>query len=343
MTDLLKTSSAEKHGLTMEDYHGKNVLVTGGLGFIGSSLVIRLVELGAKVTIVDSMIPEYGANLFNVASVKDKIHINFCDLMDKNAMEHIVQDKHYIFHLAGQVSHIMSYSNPYLDIDYNITGSVILLEACRKYNPAVKIVYTGTRGQYGPAAHLPVREDAPTHPKGIFEITNLTAEKIFQVYNDTHHVSSVLTRLTNIYGPRAQMKSNKYGVANWFIRLTLDDQVIPLFGDGKIKRDFLYIDDVMEALLLLPLNSACYGEIYNVGHDQPSDFLELAQVAVELAGKGKIQFTPFSEERKKQEPGDFYSDITKIKQAIGWSPKVHLRQGLAQTLDYYQKYRNHYW
>jgi UDP-glucose 4-epimerase len=327
----------------LQRYQGKNVLVTGGLGFIGSNLVIRLVALGAKVTVVDSMIPEYGGNLFNVAEVKEQVHINYCDLMDKNAMEHIVQDKEYIFHLAGQVSHIMSYSNPYLDIDYNITGSVILLEACRKYNPTAKIVYTGTRGQYGPAAHLPVREDAPTHPKGIFEITNLTAEKIFQVYNDTHQVPAVLTRLTNIYGPRAQMKSNKYGVANWFIRLVLDDQVIPLFGDGKIKRDFLYIDDVLDALLLLPLNPACFGEIFNVGHDQPSDFLELAQVAIELAGKGRIQFTPFSEERKKQEPGDFYSDISKIKKAIGWSPKVHLREGVGRTLDFFQKYKSHYW
>jgi len=324
-------------------YRGKNVLITGGLGFIGSNTAIKLAKIGARVTIVDSMIPEYGGNIFNIAPVEKKVKINFCDITDKNAMEWIVKDQHYIFHLAGQVSHIMSYTNPYNDIEYNITGTVIILEACRKYNPKAKIIYTGTRGQYGPSTKLPVSEKAHTNPKGLYEITNLTAEKILEVYNNNHGINSVLTRITNVYGPRSQMKTDKYGVANWFVRLALDDGTIPIFGSGTIKRDFVYIDDVVNALLKLPLSKKCFGQIFNIGHREVSNFKELAEKIVRIAGRGRIQYTPFSEERKKQEPGDFYSDIRKIKKYISWEPKISLDDGLKNTIDYYNKHKQYYW
>jgi len=327
----------------LKKYKNSSVLITGGLGFIGSNLAIKLVECGAKVTIVDSMIQEYGGNLFNINPVKKKVNVNFCDITDVNAMEYIIREQEYIFHLAGQVCHIMSFTNPYRDIDYNITGSVILLEACRKYNKNVKIVYTGTRGQYGAAIKLPVNEEAPTNPKGIYEITNLTAEKIFKVYNDNHNIKSILTRLTNVYGPRSQMKSNKYGVANWFIRLGIDGQTIPLFGDGKIKRDFIYIDDVINTLMLLPLHDNCFGEIFNIGHNHISNFVELAKIIISICKSAKIEFTSFSEERKKQEPGDFYSDIRKIKKFIGWLPEISLYDGVLHTIEYYKKFKKYYW
>ena len=324
-------------------FKDKNILVTGGLGFIGSALCIKLVEAGAKITIVDSMIPEYGGNIFNINPIKKKVFINYCDITDRNAMEYLVRDKDYIFHLAGQVSHIMSLTNPFPDIDYNITATVILLESCKKYNPEAKIIYTGTRGQYGPATKLPVSEDAPTNPRGIYEITNLTAEKIFLVYQASHGIKSILTRITNVYGPRAQMKSNKYGVANWLIRLAIDKQDIPIFGDGKIKRDFIYIDDVVNALLILPQNDNCYGEIFNIGDDKYSNFQILAKSIIKALGYGSIKYTEFSEERKKQEPGDFYSDITKIKKYIGWRPIVSLDKGVKETCAYYLKYKKYYW
>jgi UDP-glucose 4-epimerase len=324
-------------------FRGKRVLITGGMGFIGSNLAIRLTKSGALVTIVDSMIPEYGGNLFNIKSIKNEVKINYCDITDKNAINWVVQNQDYIFHLAGQVSHLLSFDNPYKDIDYNITGTLILLEACRNFNQDAKIIYTGTRGQYGKAVILPVNEQAPTNPTGVYELTNLTAEKLFSIYYQNYGIKSILTRITNVYGPRAQMKSNKYGVANWLIRQCLDNQPITVFGDGSIKRDFIYIDDVIDALCALPLNRNAYGEIFNIGHTEISDFNNLAKLIVAVSGKGKIVYTDFTPERAAQEPGDFYSDISKIKQYTGWKPKVKLTEGLKQTIAYYAKNKQHYW
>jgi UDP-glucose 4-epimerase len=336
MRDLL-LADLRKH------FFSRNVLITGGLGFIGSNLAISLVELGANVTIVDGMIQGYGGNLYNVNPIKEKICVNYCDICDVCAMNHIVRDQDYIFHLAGQVSHILSLSDPFPDIEFNIKGTTILMEACKKFNPSTKIIYTGTRGQYGPATTLPVNEDAPTNPRGIYEISNLTAEKIIKIYNDIHQVKSVLLRLTNIYGPRAQMKHSQYGVVNWFIRLALDNSVIPVFGDGRILRDFLYIDDCVEGLLMCAVNDSAIGEIFNLGVDKPNNFVELADKIVNIAGTGRWEFSPFSAERKAQEPGDFYSDISKITKTVGWEPKTSLEDGLKITIDYYRCNKSRYW
>jgi UDP-glucose 4-epimerase len=321
----------------------KKALITGGLGFIGSNLAIRLVELGARVTLVDAMIPDYGGNLFNVEPVQDRVTINFGDICDRYAMAWLLRRQDYIFHLAGQVSHIMSLTDPFPDIEFNIKGTAVVMEALRRFNPSAKVVFTGTRGQYGPAVKLPVDEQAPTNPKGIYEISNLTAEKIIQVYNDVHGIRSVLLRLTNIYGPRAQMKHSQYGVANWFVRLAVDDQTIQVFGDGSILRDFLYVDDCVEAILMAAISDAAVGQIFNVGIDKPTRFRELAESIVRVAGTGRWEFAPFTPERKAQEPGHFYSDISKIRQVIGWEPRTTLEDGLRQTIEYYRRHKSHYW
>lgn len=321
----------------------KNVLITGGLGFIGSNLAVRLVNAKAVVTIVDVMIPEYGGNLFNIEPVKDKVKVNFSDITDVNSMNYLVRGKDYIFHCAGQVCHVMSLTNPFPDIDFNIKGTAILLEACRKYNPKVKIIKMGTRGQYGSAVKLPVNEEGPTNPKGIYEISNLTAEKIMKTYNDIHGIKSVLLRLTNIYGPRSQMKHSRFGVVNWFIRQAIDNETIKLFGDGKLLRDFLYIDDCVDAILMSAVTEKATGEILNVGIDKPTSFLELTELIIKIAGSGRWEFAPFSPERAAQEPGDFYSDISKIRSLIGWEPKVSLNEGLRKTIEYYKKYKDFYW
>ncbi|MBE2192994.1 MAG: GDP-mannose 4,6-dehydratase [Anaerolinea sp.] len=324
-------------------FRTRRVLITGGMGFIGSNLAIQLVNQGAQVTIADAMIPGYGGNLFNIEPIRQQVTVNFCDIRDVNTMNYLVQGQDYIFHLAGQVDHILSLSDPYPDIDMNIKGTAVVMEACKHHNPKARVIYTGTRGQYGSAVSLPVDENAPTHPKGIYEITRLTAEKITQVYHEVHGIRSVMLRLTNVYGPRAQMIHARYGVVNWFARLAIDGAAIQVFGDGQIKRDFLYVDDCIEAMLMAAVCSDAYGEVFNVGLDQPTTFLELAQTMIEVAGTGTWAFAPFSPERKAQEPGDFYSDISKIKRIVGWQPRTSLAVGLAQTIAYYRAHKAHYW
>ncbi len=324
-------------------WQGARVLITGGLGFIGSNLAIRLVELGAEVTIIDAMIPEYGGNLFNVEPVKDRVRIHFGDICDPHAMNWLVRDQDYVFHLAGQVSHVMSLTNPLPDIEFNIKGTAILMEAVRRFHPRAKVIFTGTRGEYGPATRLPVDETAPSNPKGIYELSNLTAEKIVHIYHEVHGIDAVLLRLTNTYGPRAQMRHSQYGVVNWFVRLALDGQTIPIFGSGTFLRDFLYVDDCVEAMIRSAKAQAANGEVLNVGVDRPTNFLELAKLLIEVCGAGSWQFTPFSAERKVQEPGDFYSDITKIRRLVGWEPTTSLGDGLLRTVAYYRAHRDHYW
>ncbi len=329
--------------MNYETFNGKKVLITGGMGFIGSNLAIRLASLGAMVTVLDAMIPGYGGNEFNLTPVADKIRVNYCDIRDDMAVNYLVRGQEYIFHLAGQVCHLMSLSNPFPDIEMNITGTAVLMEACRKYNPNAIVVYTGTRGQYGPSVSLPVNEEAPTNPKGIYEISNLTAEKIIKVYNDVHGVRSVLLRLSNIYGPRSQMQHSRFGVCNWFIRLAMDNKPIEVFGDGSILRDFCYVDDTVDAILRVALATPAFGEIFNVGSDIPVSFLEVVQAIIEVAKQGSWHFAEFSPERKAQEPGDFYSDVSKIYRIAGWKPTTSLRDGLAKTIEYYKLHRDHYW
>jgi UDP-glucose 4-epimerase len=258
-------------------------------------------------------------------------------------MNWLVRDQDYVFHLAGQVSHVMSLTNPLPDIEFNIKGTAILMEAVRRFHPRAKVIFTGTRGEYGPATRLPVDETAPSNPKGIYELSNLTAEKIVHIYHEVHGIDSVLLRLTNTYGPRAQMRHSQYGVVNWFVRLAIDNQTIPIFGTGTFQRDFLYVDDCVEAILRSARAEAANGEVFNVGVDRPANFLELAQLLIEVCGTGSWKFAPFSPERKIQEPGDFYSDITKIRRLVGWEPTTTLEEGIRRTVAYYRAYRDHYW
>jgi len=313
------------------------------MGFLGSNLAIALVGLGAEVTIVDAMISGYGGNLFNIEPVRDQVVVNFSDIRDQNVMNYLVRGNDLVFHLAGQVDHIMSLHDPFPDIDINVKGTAVVMDACRHHAPQAKVIYTGTRGQYGRPRSLPVNEQAPTQPLGIYEITNLAAEKIVEAYHLVFGVKSCLLRITNTYGPRSQMVHSRYGVVNWLVRLAMDGQTIPIFGDGKILRDFLYVDDCVDAILCCAASEAAWGEIFNVGVDVPTDFVHLAEAIVRAAGSGRWELTPFSPERKAQEPGDFYSDITKISTLLGWRPQVSLEEGLRGTVDYYRAFRAHYW
>lgn len=324
-------------------FNGKRVLVTGGAGFIGSNLTIRLVGLGANVTVVDNMLPRLGGNLFNLKEVLDCIHINFSDVRDEHSMDYLVKEQDFIFHLAGQVNHVDSIRNPIQDLDINCRGTLVLLESCRKFNKEAKIIFAGTRGEYGASVNLPVNEDHPTNPKGIYAVTNLTAEKMILVYHDVHKIQGVCLRITNTYGPRHQMAHDEYGVLNWFIRKAIDNEVIPVFGDGRILRDFLYVDDLVECFLEVATCEDAFGDVFNVGTGIPISFIELAKKIVEIAGSGKVAFTEFTKERKEVEPGDYYTDISKIKKVVGWAPKTSLDEGLRKTIEFYRKYKKEYW
>ena len=321
---------------------GADVLITGGLGFIGSNLAARLLADGARVTLCDALIPGYGGNLANVAEIRSRVAIDESDVRDAAAMERLVEGRDVVFHLAAQVSHVMSLSNPYPDIDINIKGTAVVLEACRKKNPRAVIVRSGTRGQYGPAVKLPVSEETPSDPRGIYEISQLSSEMICRTYTRIHGIRTVPLRLTNVYGPRAQMRHSQFGVVNWFVRLALEGKPIPIFGSGKILRDFLYVDDCVEALVVAAASPAAVGEILNVGHDRPSTFLEVAEILRDLVPGTRIEFTEFSPERKAQEPGDFVSDITKIRRLLGWEPRTSLRDGLERTVAFYRDRREQY-
>ena len=324
-------------------FEGKKVLITGGLGFIGSNLAIRLVELGAEVTLMDAILPGHGANLFNITPIRSRVELTFSDVRDANIMGYLVQNQDYLFHLAGHVDHVASLKDPYPDIDINVRGTATVMEACRHFNPEVRVIYTGTRGEYGEATSLPVDETAATMPKALQEISNLTAEKITHMYHQVHGIRSVMLRLTNVYGERGQMKHSRYGVANWFIRQAIDDEEIKVFGAGDIKRDFLYVDDCVDGLLMSSLCDEAYGEILNVATGDPLDFVTLARTLVDVAHTGRWCFTPFSPERAAQEPGDFYADIGKIEKMVGWHPNTSLRDGLTKTISYYRLNKAHYW
>lgn len=324
-------------------FKNKNILVTGGLGFVGSNLSIKLAELGANVLIVDNMLPRQGGNMFNIEPVKNKVRINISDIRNATSMNHLVKGMDYIFHLAGQVNHVDSVKNPLNDLSINVEGTLIIMEALRVNNPTAKVIYTGTRGEYGASLKLPVEESHAINPIGIYAITNFAAERIVLTYHNLHKIKSLCLRITNTYGPRHQMIHDEYGVFNWFIRKAMDDETIPVFGDGRILRDYLFIDDLVESMIKIALIDSAYGEVYNVGSGVPISFIDLAKKIVAITGTGKIDYAEFTSERKALEPGDYFADISKIKKTIEWSPKTGLDEGIEKTIKYYRKFKQMYW
>jgi len=327
----------------MKNFRDKEVLITGGLGFIGSNLSIELVKLGAHVTIIDNMLPRQGSNLFNIRDVQDKVRVNISDVRNQLSMNHLVKGKDYIFHLAGQVNHVDSMRNPLQDLDINCVGTLVLLEALREHNRDGKVIFAGTRGEYGSSVKLPVDEDHPTNPKGIYAVTNLTAEKLILVYDDIFGIKGACLRITNTYGPRHQMMHDEYGVFNWFIRKAMDNEEIPVFGDGRILRDFLYVEDLVSCMLMTATTDGAYGKVFNVGTGEPVSFIDLAGKIVAIAGRGRVAHTEFTRERKEVEPGDYYADVTRIKNVVGWVPRVSLDEGIRKTIEFYRKHRKEYW
>ncbi len=324
-------------------YRHKAVLITGGLGFIGSNLARRLADLDAQVLVVDSLIPDYGGNLFNVHGIEDRIRVNIADVRDQNSMNYLVRGQDIFFNLAGQVSHIDSMLDPHTDLEINCRSQLSMLEACRKHNPGVKVVYAGTRQVYGKPRYLPVDEDHLLQPTDVNGINTMAGEWYHILYNNVYGVRACSLRLTNTYGPRLLVKHNRQGFIGWFIRQVLDGQEIQLFGDGQQKRDMIFVDDVVEAFLLAGMIDEANGQIFNVGGPQQVSLLEFVQLLVETARCGSYKLVPFPAERKSIDIGDYYADCTKIRNTLGWEATIPLREGLERTVRFYQDNREHYW
>jgi UDP-glucose 4-epimerase len=321
---------------------GKNVLVTGGLGFIGSNLAHALVAIGSRVTLVDSLVPAYGGNPFNIKDIEDKLFVNIADVRDEHSMSHLVQGRDFIFNLAGQVSHIDSMDDPYTDLDINVRSQISILEACRKKNRDVKIVYTSTRQLYGKPDYLPVDENHIAHPSDANGINKLAGELYHILYNEVYGVRTVSLRLTNTYGPRQLIKHPRQGFIGWFIRKIVEGTQIEIFGDGSQIRDFNYVDDVVRALLMAAAAEKTSGQIYNLGGAEPTSLKALVEMMIRLNHGGSYRLVPFPPEKKPIDIGNFYGDYSKIKAALGWTPTIDLSIGLCKTMEYYRQYIAHY-
>ena len=328
-------------------YDGKHVLVTGGLGFIGSNLAIRLLELGCVVTVVDSLVPETGGNPFNIEPVQDhpRLSVRTVDVRDVLAMERLVRNQSVIFNLAGQVSHIDSMQDPFTDLEINCRSQLALLDTCRRVAPETKVLFASTRQIYGrvPEEQLPVDERQPPSPVDVNGINKMAGERYHVLYNNVFGIRTSVLRLTNTYGPRMLVKNNRQTAIGWLIRQAMDGEEITIFGDGLQLRDFTFVDDAVEAFLMAGANDSTNGQVFNVGAIEPISLRELAELLIEAAGSGSYKLVPFPPERKVIDIGSIYVDDRKLRRVLKWKPRVDLREGLSRTIAFYRQHRAHYW
>lgn len=325
-----------------EGFEGKHILITGGLGFIGSNLARRLVAQRANVLLVDSLIPEYGGNLFNIAGIEDAVRVNISDVRDEHSMRYLIQDKDYLFNLAGQTSHMDSMKDPYTDLEINCRAQLSILEACRKYNPNIKVVFASTRQIYGKPDYLPVDENHLLRPVDVNGINKMAGEWYHILYNNVYGIRACALRLTNTYGPRMRVKDARQTFLGIWIRLVVEGKPFEVWG-GEQLRDFTYGDDAVSALLAAALQEEANGEIFNLGGEPVVSLKELADLLIEANdGNGSYTIRSFPEDRKRIDIGDYYSDDQRIRTRLNWKPRVPLLEGLKHSLAFYREHLQHY-
>jgi len=324
-------------------FAGARVLITGGAGFIGSTLAHRLAGLGAAITLVDSLIPEYGGNLRNLHGENGPIRLNIADVRDEHSMNFLVQGQDYLFNLAGQTSHMDSMRDPYTDLEINCRAQLSILEACRKHNTQIKVVYASTRQIYGKPDYLPVDERHLLHPTDVNGVNKMAGEWYHILYNNVYGVRSCALRLTNTYGPRMRVKDARQTFLGIWIKRAIDGEPIQVWGDGTQIRDFTYVDDCVEAMLLAAMSPGAHGQIFNLGSDETINLKDLAALLVAINGGGGYEIIPYPPDRKPIDIGDYYGDYRLIQGRLGWRPRVGLREGLRRTLAFYRENREHYW
>ncbi len=335
----MKTSKTQPD---QEYFAGKKVLITGGPGFIGSTLAHDLVKLGAQVTLLDALLPLYGGNEFNVVDIKEKVEVVKGDIRDEALVAKLVTGKDIIYNLAAQVSYIDSKEQPFLDLDINGKGHLTVLEAVRVHAPQATVLFSSSRMVYSKIQTTPVREDHPTEPLSLYGIHKLLGEKYYQYYTNTFGVRTVSIRIPNPYGPRQQMKHSKYSIVGWFVRQAMEGKTITVFGDGSQERDYLYIDDIVNAFLALTMHGQS-GEVYNIGTHERVTFGDMVAAVLAEVGSGSEEQVPWPENYEKNETGNYIADTGKIQSVCDWQPQVPLVEGIAQMVAYYKKYRREYW
>jgi nucleoside-diphosphate-sugar epimerase len=326
-----------------EMYTGKRVMVTGGLGMLGSAVANKLVKYGANVTIVDACIEPYGANLFNIQEVKDSICLNISDIRDTESMKILVKDKDIIFNFAGQVSHNDSMENPIFDAEINYIGHINVLENVKRYNPIAVVLHAGSRLEYGRIESVPVNENHPVRPRTPYGSNKRSAENMYLFYNEIHKIPCVLFRIANPYGPRSQMKHNKYSMINWFIRQAMENKTIKVFGSGDQIRDYIFVEDLADAFLYAAVTPKCIGQIFNIGSGIGTKFIDMVNIIIKIVGSGNIESIPWPDNYINVETGDYISDINKICSFTGWKPLTNIEKGIFLTYNFYKENRSYYW
>ena len=325
----------------MTSFRNANVLITGGLGFIGSNLARRLVDLGAYILLVDSLIPEYGGNLYNISGIEDKVKVNISDIRDLHSMRYLVQDKDFIFNLAGQTSHMDSMADPFTDMEINCHAQLSILEACRHYNPGIKIVFASTRQIYGKPDYLPVDEKHPLRPVDVNGINKMAGEWYHILYNNVYGIRSCVLRLTNTIGPRMRIKDARQTFVGIWIRLLLEGKPFEVWGGEQI-RDFTYVDDCIDAMLMAAISENANGKVFNLGGDCQISLKNLAEMLIDINGGGKYIIKTFPTDRRRIDIGDYYSDYALISETLGWKPKTPLKESLRRTIEFYRKNMEYY-
>lgn len=320
----------------MLQYKSKNILITGGLGFIGSNLAKYLVQLGAKVTLVDSLTPQYGGNVFNISDICKEVEVNICDVRDSNAMKHLIKGKDFLFNLAGQTSHVDSMTDPKTDLDINASAQLSILECCRQFNRDIKIVFASTRQLYGKPDYLPVDENHPIRPVDVNGINKLAGEWYHLLYNNVYGIRSCALRLTNTYGPGMRVKDARQTFLGIWIHNLLKGFPIKVFGDGEQLRDFNYVDDCVDAMLLAGVSDISNGKVYNLGSNEVLGLKKLASKMMTLGYGGSYEIVPFPKDRESIDIGDYYSDYSLISDELNWLPKINMLTGLTKTMKFYK-------
>ena len=320
----------------------KKVLITGGLGFIGSNLARRLVECGNSVTVVDSLIPEYGGNLRNLHDLRDKIVVNLSDVRDPFSINELIKGQNYLFNLAGQTSHLDSMNDPFTDLDINAKAQLSILEACRKNNRDIRIVFASTRQIYGKPQYLPVDEKHPLNPVDVNGINKIAGERYHLLYNQVHEIRSSVLRLTNTYGPRMRIKDARQTFLGIWIRNLLQGKPIQVYGDGQQRRDYNYVDDLVDALIIAATESEAIGGVYNLGATDPMSLSETAKIMCHGIKGASWNLVPFPKDRKAIDVGDFICDYSSFSSAFGWDPKIKFDEGIKRSLEYFRSELEHY-